>query len=164
MKKIFVLLTLIFSIAACNQSTDNTEEVLKNRIDSLEVKISETYKPGFGEFMSSIQIHHNKLYFAGENKNWELANFEVQEIMESLEDISKYCNDREESKSIQMIQPAIDDIKNAISQKNNQLFTSSYIVLTNTCNNCHYATNHAFNVVKIPDLPPFSNQSFIPTK
>jgi hypothetical protein len=59
-----------------------------------------------------------------------------------------------------MIQPAIDSINNAIAQKSSTLFKNNFVLLTNTCNNCHRATNHAFNVVKIPDAPPFSNQDF----
>lgn len=158
MKKI---IPAIFSLAifACNQQTDNTT-VLKNRIDSLELKLAGTYKPGFGEFMSGIQAHHSKLWFAGQNENWKLADFEVHEIMETVEDIQKFQTERKESQLIGMINPALDSINKAIQQKNPVLFKSSYILLTNTCNNCHRAAEFEFNVVKIPDTQPFSNQDF----
>jgi hypothetical protein len=159
MKNKLTLFLLLCSLVACKQQPDNSAQ-LQSQITDLQKQIANTYRPGLGEFMSSIQIHHNKLYFAGENKNWKLADFEVQEINEALEDIPKFCADREEVKSIQIIQPAIDSINNAITQKSPTLFKSSFVLLTNTCNNCHRATNHAFNVVKIPDAPPFSNQDF----
>jgi len=110
--------------------------------------------------MSSIQAHHNKLYFAGENQNWQLADFEIQEIKESLEDISEYCKDREESKSIAIIYPALDSVNNAIAKRNVLLFKNTFNLLTNTCNSCHQATNFGYNVVKVPDVAPFSNQDF----
>lgn len=156
-----ILLVSLFSIClfACNQQTDKTQ-VLQNRIDSLEQKLADTYKPGFGEFMSSIQTHHSKLWFAGQNENWKLADFEVHEIMEAIEDIQKFQTERKESQMIGMINPALDSINNAIKQQNPSLFISSYILLTNTCNNCHRAANFEFNVVKIPDSQPFSNQDF----
>jgi hypothetical protein len=47
--------------------------------------------------MSSIQVHHNKLWFAGESQNWKLANFESHEIQEAIQDIEKYQTEREES-------------------------------------------------------------------
>jgi len=50
-----------------------------------------SYKPGFGEFMGGIQVHHEKLWFAGTNQNWKLAGFEIHEIKESMDDIRKYC-------------------------------------------------------------------------
>jgi hypothetical protein len=157
--KLTFFLILIFGLFACNPPPDNTK-VLQDRIDSLESKLADTYKPGFGEFMSSIQVHHNKLWFAGQNKNWKLADFELHEIKEAVEAIVKYQTEREESKMIGMLNPALDSVDISIQQRNSALFKSSYISLTNTCNNCHRAANFEFNVVKIPDNPPFSNQDF----
>jgi hypothetical protein len=156
---IFILFT--FGLIACNQQT-NKIQILQNRVDSLENKVANTYKPGFGEFMSSIQIHHNKLWFAGQNQNWKLADFEIHEIMENIDAIKMYQKERKESKEIDMINPALDSMNAAIEQKNPVAFKNSYILLTNTCNNCHRATGFEFNVVKIPDTPPFSNQDFKP--
>jgi len=159
MTKKLALLILSCALFSCQQPADNSSQ-LQSQINDLQKQLSDTYRPGFGEFMSSIQIHHNKLYFAGKNKNWKLADFEVHEILEALEDLPKFCGDREEIKSLPMMQPAIDSVNNAISQKNSALFENSFVLLTNTCNNCHRATNFSFNVVKIPDSPPFSNQDF----
>jgi hypothetical protein len=156
--KHILLIIMAFSFFACNQQTDN--KVLQNRIDSLESKLAHSYKPGFGEFMSGIQAHHSKLWFAGQNENWRLADFEVHEIMEAMEDIRKFQTERKESRMIEMIDPALDSITNAIQQKNTTLFKTSYTLLTNTCNNCHRAADFEFNVVKIPETQPFSNQDF----
>lgn len=158
MKQSFFLF-LIAGLSACNQQTDKTQ-ALQNRIDSLESKLADTYKPGFGDFMGSIQVHHNKLWFAGQNQNWKLADFEIHEIMEAIDDIQKYQTERKESQMIGMITPALDSMNAAIQQKKSAMFKRSYILLTNTCNNCHRAANFEFNVVKIPDNPPFSNQDF----
>ena len=152
-------LFIVIALASCNYPADKTQ-ALQNRVDSLETKLSQTYKPGLGEFMGSIQLHHAKLWFAGENQNWQLANFEVGEIKEALEAIPVYCADRPEVQKLTMINPAIDSISNAISIKNIQLFESGFILLTATCNNCHHATNHAFNVIKKPENPPLTNQDF----
>jgi len=154
-----LLITLAFGLFACNRRADNTE-VLQNRIDSLESKLADTYKPGLGEFMSGIQAHHSKLWFAGQNENWKLADFEVHEIMEAIEDIQKFQTERKETQMIGMINPALDSLDNAIKQKNSTLFKKSYTLLTNTCNKCHRAAGFEFNVVKIPDSQPFSNQDF----
>lgn len=159
MKRAFIFSIFFGFLIACNQRTDNTH-VLQNRIDSLEANLADTYKPGFGDFMGSIQVHHNKLWFAGQNQNWKLADFEVHEIMEAIDDIQKYQTERKESQMIGMITPALDSVNAAIKQKSQTLFKSSYILLTNTCNNCHRASEFEFNIVKIPDNPPFSNQDF----
>lgn len=157
--KYILILTLMSSLFACNESkTGNT--ILQTRIDSLEKRLADTYKPGFGEFMTGIQAHHAKLWFAGQNQNWKLADFEVHEIMEAFDDIQKYETDRKESQMVGMINPAIDSINSAISSKDPGMFKSSFYLLTNTCNNCHQAAKFEFNVVKIPEVSTFSNQDF----
>ena len=148
-------------LAACNQQVDNTQQ-LQVQIDSLKSKLDNSYRPGFGEFMSSIQVHHDKLWFAGTNNNWKLADFEIHEIQEALDDIKQSNTYRPEAKAIGMINPAIDSVSNSIKQQNQQQFKSSDILLTNTCNNCHKETEHEFNVVTSPANPPISNQSFKP--
>ncbi len=158
MKQIFLIL-FTFGLLSCIRQTENIQ-LLQNRVDSLESQLANTYKPGFGEFMSSIQIHHNKLWFAGKNENWKLADFEIHEIMENIDAIKMYQKERKESKVIDVIGPALDSMKTAIQQKDPVAFKNSYILLTNTCNSCHRATAFEFNVVKIPDSPPFSNQDF----
>ena len=157
--KYIIISIFTIGLFACNRQAGNSQS-LQIQIDSLQNKLDHTYKPGFGEFMSSIQTHHAKLWFAGQNQNWELADFEINEIKESLAGIKEYCSDRPETKSIGMIDLAMDSMSIAIQQKSVTQFQSGYILLTNTCNSCHQATNHEFNVIKIPDNPPFSNQDF----
>ncbi len=157
--KLQLISLFAFVLFACNQHNGDVQR-LQNRIDSLEMKLADAYQPGFGEFMSSIQVHHNKLWFAGQNQNWKLADFEIHEIKESVDDIIKYQKERSESQEVDMLYPVMDSVEHSIQSKNIDQFKSNYILLTNTCNNCHHATNFEFNVVKTPDSPPFSNQDF----
>lgn len=150
---------LLCGLFACNQKQDNTL-VWKQQLDSLRNRIDSAYAPGLGEFMSDIQVHHAKLWFAGKNGNWELANFEIGEIRESIDAIQKYCTDRPEIKELPMIHNPMDSLITSITDKNTDAFKRSFSRLTVTCNNCHQVTKHAFNVIKIPDTPPFTNQVF----
>ena len=159
MTRLILFISFTFLFATCNTQADKNQ-ILQNRIDSLESKLANTYKPGFGEFMSAIQAHHSKLWFAGQNQNWLLADFEVHEINEAIGNIQKYQTERKESQNVGIITPALDSVTIAIQKKNPVLFKNSYILLTNTCNNCHRATDFEFNVVKIPETQPFSNQDF----
>ena len=154
-----IFIICIITLAACHNTYVPTQD-LQSQIDSLKVQVNNAYKPGLGEFMSSIQVHHEKLWFAGLAQNWKLATFEIHEIMESVDDIKEYAADRPETKSIIMLQPAIDSLNLSIQQKNLSSFKQSFIMLTNTCNNCHVEVNYSFNMVKIPETPPFSNQVF----
>jgi hypothetical protein len=154
---LIVLLIVLF--ASCGESASNTT-AMQAQIDSLNKQLAQTYKPGLGEFMLGIQVHHAKLWFAGKNQNWALADFETGEIRETLEGVKKYCTDRPEIKSLPIIYPALDSVTNAIKGKSLQRFTTAFTGLTNTCNSCHQATHHQFNVIKPPDTPPYNNQYY----
>ena len=150
---------LFLGLMGCQQQSPEIR-MLGNRIDSLEQQLTQTYQPGFGEFMSRIQAHHMKLWFAGQYGNWDLADFEIHEILETVQDIQSYETEREESKEIGIVLPAIDSVSIAIKQQDPELFRQQFTLLTNTCNACHELTHFAFNVVKTPTSSPFSNQDF----
>lgn len=129
-------------------------------MDSLKRQLGEIYKPGIGEFMMNVQAHHTKLWFAGKAGNWSLATFEVEEIKEALSDVQEFNADEPETQTIPIIFPPLDSISKAIEQKNEIKFKKSFSLLTNTCNTCHRATRHGFNVIQIPESNPFPNQNF----
>ena len=156
--RIFSVLLIAFSIIGCNRSSET--KALQTRIDSLDKKLAASYKPGFGEFMSNIQAHHSKLWFAGTNQNWKLADFEIHEILEALDDIQQFQKERKESRMIGMLDPALAGIDTAIQQKDPVKFRKDFTILTNTCNDCHKAVDFEFNHVKIPGTSPFTNQDF----
>jgi len=152
--KVFIVVLPVL-LTACGNPASNTAGQAK--ADSTQVG---PYKPGLGEFMMGIQVHHAKIWFAGKNQNWPLADFEVGEIKETLEDVKKYCTDRPEIKSLPILYPALDSVNAAIKAKDPARFKKSFVFLTNSCNNCHQTTHHEFNVIKIPDTPPYTNQEF----
>ncbi len=157
--KILAILGMILLFNSCNDQTAEVQR-LQSQVDSLRSQLDSTYKPGFGEFMSEIQVHHEKLWFAGINQNWKLADFEINEIKESLGGIKSYCTDRPESKYLGMIDPPMDSLAAAIQTKDLPKFKAGFTVLTQTCNSCHQEVNHGFNVIQIPETPPFTDQVF----
>jgi hypothetical protein len=156
--KPLLIISLLIIFASCSQQANTS--ALQAQVDSLNTKLAQTYKPGLGEFMMGIQVHHAKIWFAGKNQNWKLADFEIGEIKETLEDVKRYCTDRPEIKSLPILYPALDSVTNAIKTKKPKEFEKSFMLLTNSCNSCHKSTNHEFNVIKVPDTPPFTNQEF----
>jgi hypothetical protein len=154
MKKIMIFILGLMIFTSCSDNSKQIRE-LENKLE--EVK---SYKPGFGEFMSNVQIHHAKLWFAGKNQNWKLTEFEINEIKETFDDLKIYQSEREETKLIPMISVALDSVSSSIEQKDLKLFKNSFVLLTNTCNDCHLAAHFEFNKIKIPETPPFSNQVF----
>lgn len=157
---------LIFLVAigclGCQNNTNNSSKNLAKSVDSLEKQLSQQYKPGLGTLMKHVQTHHAKLWFAGSNENWALADFEIHELKERFEAIEKYHAGNDEIEPIDMIYPSLDSVSQAVDQKHQAKFENSFSVLNKTCNSCHDATDHGFVKVKTPEEPPFSNQQYQP--
>src|SRR6195952_2779094 len=154
MKRLSLLLlslALPFSImVGCGQYGGENAD-LKTRVDSLKNKLNLAYTPGTGALMNTIvQPHHLKLWFAGQDKNWVLAEYERQELMGGFEKIQKYHKDKPEATAVAMIYPAMDAVEKAIRDKDAKAFKDNFAVLTNTCNTCHKALKYEFNVIKVP--------------
>jgi archaellum component FlaC len=159
-KLVAFLVTGIFF--GCSQHTVTTQ-TSSSAIDSLAAQVQELkemYRPGLGEIMGGIQTHHAKLWFAGINSNWKLADYEIKEIKERLAEAAGIETNRPEVKDIPMMYPAIDSVANAIKEQNIQTFKAGFQSLTNACNNCHRAINFQFNVITVPTAPPVTNQDF----
>lgn len=169
MKLLLFLLPVLFLFGCTDERTkiktlQSEINYLNTKNDSLEKDI-QSIKPGLGDLMLEIQVHHNKLWFAGKEENWALAQFEHDEIMEIITQAESIERERSEVKLFRvMIFPQLDSLQASIKQKNTNRFDSAFITLTNACNNCHADTKFNFNKIIIPEHPPYSNQEFEPVK
>ena len=61
--------------------------VLAVRILRLEAEVAAAKElaPALGEYMTTIQLHAGKLWFAAKASNWELAAYELHELEEPME-------------------------------------------------------------------------------
>lgn len=127
-------------------------------------KKQESYTPGMGTFMGSIQRHHEKLYFAGANNNWKLAAYELHEVEEGIEDAEKFHNNHKKLKGKTFksmavaVEASMKKVHHAIEKKDQWGFYDSYKTLTNSCNSCHQASDLGFIHIQVPTQPSFSNQ------
>jgi len=127
---------------------------------------AEPYAPGLGELMSLQQMRHVKLWFAGQAENWELTAYELDELGEGFDDVVKFHPTHKESPVApkeaipRMMTEPLKELRTAVDQKDLRAFTQAYDALTAACNNCHQATNFAFNAVQTPTINPYPNQVF----
>ncbi|MBL7739268.1 MAG: hypothetical protein JNK14_08605 [Chitinophagaceae bacterium] len=160
MKYLTFLPVIALALIACHTSPDKRDAQHLHHFS--EKKMPLTYHPGFGDFMANIQVHHAKLWFAGINENWRLADFEKHEIEETLENIKNFKAEKKETPQLSLLSPLLDSIGHSIRTKNVSSFKSNYTQLTNGCNACHRAANHDFINIKTPDISPVPNQSYRP--
>lgn len=123
----------------------------------------EGYVPGLGDIMTTIQMRHIKLWFAGKSKNWELANYELERIRQGLEDAATLYSGIPAEYVGATVSP-IQDIDAAVKVKSGAQFAEAYEALTGACNACHQAIGRGFIVIRPPSASPFTDQSFAPPK
>ena len=156
--KLFPIMMFLILFASCSNNK-TAQPGAQITADSLHKMIA-VYAPGLGEIMGGIQMHHAKLWYAGINDNWKLAQYEIDELKERFEQARTVESERPEVKMIPLMYPSIDSINEAISHKNLNQFKSGFQLLTASCNSCHSANNFEFNIITIPTTPPVSNQDF----
>ncbi|PYR44475.1 MAG: hypothetical protein DMF93_00185 [Acidobacteria bacterium] len=127
---------------------------------------ADAFVPGLGELMSLQQMRHVKLWFAGQAANWELADYEVDELGEGFDDIVKFHPTHKDSPVAprdaipRMVTQPLADVRAAVGRKDAEAFVRAYDALTAACNSCHQATNFAFNRVQRPESNPYPSQAF----
>ena len=127
---------------------------------------NEPFKPGLGEIMTLQQMRHLKLWFAGQAGNWGLADYELDELKEGFEDITKYYPTKDNVPTGTMAEAVVAkevaDLAKAIEAKDKKAFASAFDRLTASCNACHQASKHEFIAIRRPSGNPYTNQSFTP--
>jgi hypothetical protein len=123
------------------------------------------FNPSFGDMMSTlVQPRHAKLGLIGREQNWILAAYEAHQLKDAFANIAKW-RPRFRNQSVAelmeaMTGDAIKALDQAIQAGDAPRFTEAYARLTDGCNGCHTALNHAFVVIKEPDQSAFLNQDF----
>jgi cytochrome c553 len=129
---------------------------------------NEPFKPGLGEIMTLQQMRHLKLWFAVQSANWGLADYELDELKEGFEDITKYYPVKDDVPTGTMAEAILAkevvDLAKAIEGKDKRAVTSAFDRLTASCNACHQASKKDFIRIQRPAGNPYTNQSFAPAR
>ena len=110
------------------------------------------------DLMTRVQLQHAKLWFAGKLSNWNLADYELQQIDANLEATSRLlANPSQADRASEQIRA----VRQALLSKDGPAFMTSYAGLTNECNGCHRSSGYAWIVMQIPLTLPVPNQLFV---
>ncbi len=168
MKPVLVGLAVIFLAGCSRQQNTASDAALEPKVASLREQFNAS-KPGLGEIMGVIQQHHAKLYYAGTKANWPLADYELTEIQENLDDAMQFYPGKFKEVRLPLPQliPAmtkgsIAQVREAIQQNNEKSFVQAYQALSVSCSSCHAAANDPFIKIQIPAPGMFSDQDFAP--
>jgi hypothetical protein len=123
------------------------------------------YRPGLGDLMTTtVQPRHIKLAFAGREKNWVYAAYELHELEEAFDRLSVQWPQWQRVRIVELVETMIRDplyeLGLAIKDKNETEYASAYAKLTEACNACHQAAKRPFVVIQEPKDDSFPDQDF----
>ncbi|WP_029004277.1 hypothetical protein [Azorhizobium doebereinerae] len=126
-----------------------------------EVGPQNAYVPSLGDIMGATQLRHFKLWFAGRLKNWDLAQYELDQIRASFQDaVTLYPGIPVTDMTV--VAAPVHALEAAIAGKDEAAFAKSFNELTTACNSCHQMNDRGYIVIQVPTSSPFSNQVFEP--
>jgi heme exporter protein D len=127
-----------------------------------ELATAKELRPGLGEYMTTIQLHAGKLWFAAKASNWDLADYELHELKETME-AAQALNEEKNGVKISgvldsVIQTQVAQLAESIKRKSPTEFQKSYDETLSACNGCHTEAGVPFIHVMRPTAPPVTNQ------
>ena len=158
--KVFSLDSQIRNLGASDSGA--LQEALK-RVQA-ELALAKELAPGLGEYMSTIQLHAGKLWFAAKASNWELAAYELHELEETMEAVKK-LNVEKNGVKISGVMDAvlktqIAQLEESVKAKKHSDFQKSYDETLSACNGCHVESGLRFIQIIRPTAPPVTNQKW----
>lgn len=153
----------IYLLVSRSQPVKN--DTTKSEKSEEQVEEPEEAPLEIAHFMTRIQVFHNKLYFAGINKNKSLAQFylnELEEEMGSIAEAGIFEVDVNISDNIKTYGIKQVEFMRSQIEKGFDSFESDFDLLTTSCNSCHVVTKHDYVQIIIPTAPMFTNQKYVP--
>jgi len=146
------LATLALWASAIAQGADSTAvappaQWLKGSTDERFGAVERQMR-GFDVAMIEVGYRYMELYWAGEDKNWDFAKYQVEKIRLATQNALERRPKR--AASAAMFDGPLKDVEDAIAKKDVTAFKQRFNSLTSTCNACHAAENLAFIKVGPP--------------
>ncbi len=168
-----VIIILLLRLSSLNSSAALESERLKTSVSQLRDSLKTAYlgldslraqAPGLGDYMSTIQLHAAKLWFAGQASNWKLARYELGELEETIdgaEALHAKKNDVDISAVLQSVrQTQLPLVEKSIVQHSLRDFGGAYNQTLAACNGCHRPAGYEFIHIIVPTREPVTNQQW----
>ncbi len=152
-----LLLVLIALITGCSEQNESKEEESYNSGKDGWLSGSEADKfdmianqlRGFDMAMVETGYRYQELYWAGQDQNWEYAQYQLEKIEKTIKNGLERRPKRAESAQ-NFLNVTVPEMKEAILKNDSLIFDQSFKLLTNSCNSCHAMEEVPFFTVNVP--------------
>lgn len=149
MKAQLLFAITVLSLAACSQKEPEAQgEWIKGGQEE-QLKTIEKHFRGFDMAMVETGYRYQELFWAGQDGNWEYADYQLGKIKLAVENGLERRPKRAAS-ATQFLNTALPQMQTAINSKDTAIFNSNFKALTVSCNSCHTMEKVPFFTVKAP--------------
>ena len=147
--KYILFLFVALLLFACNQQTETAQGkwINGNEQEKLE-KIEKQFR-GFDNAMVETGYRYQELYWAGQDQNWEYADYQLEKIEIAIKNGLERRPKRAKSAE-HFLTTVLPEMKKSLEKRDSLIFNKTFQTLTINCNSCHAMERVPFFSVKIP--------------
>ncbi|WP_299123113.1 hypothetical protein [uncultured Tenacibaculum sp.] len=149
--KIFLLLVTTFVLISCN--TKEAYKPLQGQwikgTDQEKMKTIESQFRGFDKAMVEVGYRYQELYWAGQDENWDYANYQLNKINKAIK-LGLIRRPKRAASAENFLNYVIPEVKKSITAKNKETFNKNFEMMRTNCTSCHMAERKPSFTVQIP--------------
>ncbi|HEU4624092.1 MAG TPA: hypothetical protein VFS52_04975 [Steroidobacteraceae bacterium] len=162
LKRVLAAVVLAASSTVAGADSSNTDD-LAQQVAALKAANEQLRSliPSQSHAMMDVAYHFTNLWFAGQRRNWPLAQFYFNEARNHILWAIRLVPVRKTSGGELHLQEVFDafdrgllaDLKKQIAAQNRAQFSAAYRAALGGCNACHTAAEKPYLHIVVPDKP-----------
>jgi hypothetical protein len=147
-----LVLPMIFCATLFAQNLSNETIPTKHNKNMTLSDIAQI-QPGLGTVMIEFGHRFYISYYAAKAGNWELAKYEIEELIEAQE-IAETTRPKYKKHLKDFEDKYLKKLEDTIKSKDFKRFEKQYTSTTKACNRCHEVNGHPYIKYKLPKEAP----------
>jgi hypothetical protein len=155
MKNRFLSTVLILSLCTVASDAKNIgDEIVSTKHNkNLTIDDIAEIQSGLGTVMIEFGHRFHIIYYAAKASNWELAEYELGELVE-IQEVGETTRPKYKKQLKDFEDNYLEKLEDAIESKNFKRFEEEYKKTTKACNRCHTANGHPYIKYQLPKTKP----------
>ncbi len=144
-----VVLSMLFTLNACNETNESAQGNWITGTEQEKLEHIENQFRGFDNAMVETAYRYQELYWAGQDENWEYAEYQLEKIKIAIEN-GLLRRPKRAASAEHFLKHDLPEMQKSVISKDTVIFNQGFQLFTNQCNNCHLKENVLFFTVKTP--------------
>lgn len=146
-----IYIFILFLFFACNQHTEpsNSQGEWIKGTELEKIKTIEKQFRGFDNAMVETGYRYQELYWAGQDENWEYADYQLEKIKIAIENGLERRPKRAKSAE-HFLTYVLPEMKKSLQSRDTVIFNKNFQTMTINCNSCHAVEKVPFFNIQIP--------------